>query len=45
VEAARHLELVEQQVKTFVTRIAQKPYGSSLAQWESVVPVALSAMP
>jgi len=39
VEAARHRELVEQQVKTFVSHIAQKPYGSSLARWESVVPL------
>lgn len=39
VEAARHRELVEQQVKRFVARIAEKPYGSSLARWESVVPI------
>lgn len=39
VEAARHRELVEQQVKKFVSRIAEKPYGSSLARWESVVPI------
>lgn len=38
VEAARHRELVEQQVKRFVAHVVQAPYDSSLARWESVVP-------
>jgi hypothetical protein len=39
VEAARHRELVERQVRTFVGQIAVKPYESSLARWEPVVPI------
>ncbi len=39
VEAARHRELVEQQVKAFVSRIAPKPYDSSLARWQTVAPI------
>ena len=39
VEAARHREAVERQVKAFVTQIAVKPYDSSLARWQMVVPM------
>jgi hypothetical protein len=39
VEAARHRELLEQQVKTFVSRVASKPYDAPLARWQSVVPI------
>jgi hypothetical protein len=39
VEAARHREVVERQVRTFVAQIAVKPYESSLARWEAVVPI------
>jgi hypothetical protein len=39
VEAARHRELVERQVRAFVAQIAVKPYESSLARWEPVVPI------
>jgi hypothetical protein len=39
VEAARHRELVEHQVNAFVAHIAVKPYDSSLARWQTVVPV------
>jgi hypothetical protein len=39
VEAARHRELVERQVRAFVAQIAAKPYDSSLARWQTVVPV------
>jgi hypothetical protein len=41
VEAARHREIVERQVKAFVGQIAVKPYDSSLARWEPVVPLCL----
>jgi hypothetical protein len=36
VEAARHRELVVQQAKAFVARIAAKPYESSMARWQTV---------
>src|ERR1700733_8755142 len=39
VEAARHRELLEQQIKTFVSRVASKPYDAPLARWQSVVPI------
>jgi hypothetical protein len=39
VEAARHREEVERQVKAFVGQIAVKPYESSLARWQTVVPM------
>jgi hypothetical protein len=39
VEAARHREVVERQVKAFVAQIAAKPYDSSLARWQTVVPI------
>jgi hypothetical protein len=39
VEAARHREIVEHQVKSFVAHIAVKPYDSSLARWQTVVPL------
>jgi hypothetical protein len=39
VEAARQREAVERQVRTFVARIAEKPYDSSLARWQTVVPI------
>ena len=39
VEAAKHREIVERQVKAFVGQIAVKPYESSLARWEPVVPI------
>jgi hypothetical protein len=39
VEAARHRELVERQVRTFVGQIAVKPYDSTLARWEPVAPI------
>ena len=39
VEAARHREEVERQVKAFVGQIAVKPYQSSLARWQTVVPM------
>jgi hypothetical protein len=39
VEAARHREVVERQVRSFVTQIAIKPYDSSLARWQTVVPI------
>jgi hypothetical protein len=39
VEAARHREEVERQVKAFVAQIATKPYDSSLARWQTVVPM------
>jgi hypothetical protein len=39
VEAARHREEVERQVKAFVAQIAVKPYESSLARWQTVVPM------
>ena len=39
VEAARHRELVVQQVKSFVAHIAAKPYDSSLARWQTVAPI------
>jgi len=39
VEAARHRQDVERQVKAFVAQIAAKPYDSSLARWQTVVPI------
>jgi hypothetical protein len=39
VEAARHREAVERQVKAFVAQIATKPYDASLARWQTVVPM------
>ena len=39
VEAARHRESVERQVKAFVAQIAVKPYDSSLARWQTVTPI------
>lgn len=39
VEAARHREEVERQVKAFVGQIAVKPYESSVARWQTVVPM------
>jgi hypothetical protein len=39
VEAARHREALEQQVKTFVSGVASKPYDAPLARWQSVVPI------
>jgi len=36
---ARHREAVERQVKAFVAQIAAKPYESSLARWQTVVPI------
>jgi hypothetical protein len=39
VEAARHREAVERQVKAFVAQIAAKPYDSSLSRWQTVVPM------
>ncbi len=39
VEAARHREALERQVKSFVQQIAVKPYDSSLARWQKVVPI------
>lgn len=39
VEVARHREAVARQVKAFVTRIAEKPYDSSLARWQTVAPI------
>jgi hypothetical protein len=39
VEAARHREAVERQVKAFVAQIAAKPYDSPLARWQTVVPM------
>jgi hypothetical protein len=39
VEAARHREAVERQVKAFVAQIAAKPYDASLARWQMVVPM------
>jgi len=39
VEAARHRAEVERQVKAFVAQIAVKPYESSLARWQTVVPM------
>jgi len=39
VEAARHREAVERQVRAFVGQIAAKPNDSSLARWQKVVPM------
>jgi hypothetical protein len=39
VEAARQREAVERQVKAFVAQIAVKPHESSLARWQTVVPM------
>jgi hypothetical protein len=39
VEAARHRAEVERRVKAFVAQIAAKPYDSSLARWQTVVPI------
>jgi hypothetical protein len=39
VEAARHREFVEHQVNAFVAHVALKPYDSSLARWQTVVPI------
>jgi hypothetical protein len=39
VEAARHREAVERQVKAFVGQIAAKPYEASLARWQTVAPI------
>jgi hypothetical protein len=39
VEAARHRELVERQVKSFVSHLAFKPYDSTLARWQTVAPI------
>ena len=39
VEAARHRELLVQQAKSFVGRIAAKPYDSSMARWQTVAPI------
>ena len=39
VEAARHRDAVERQVRAFVTQIAVKPYDSSLARWQTVAPI------
>ena len=39
VEAARHREAVERQVKAFVAKIAAKPYEASLARWQTVAPI------
>jgi hypothetical protein len=39
VEAARHREIVERQVRAFVGQIAVKPYDSTLARWEPVAPI------
>jgi hypothetical protein len=39
VEAAPHREAVERQVKAFVAQIAATPYESSLARWQTVVPM------
>jgi hypothetical protein len=39
VEAARHRELVEQQVKSFVAHISSQPYDASMARWQTVAPL------
>jgi hypothetical protein len=39
VEAARQREAVERQVRAFVAQIVVKPYESSLARWQTVVPM------
>jgi hypothetical protein len=39
VEAARQRAVVERQVRAFVAQIAVKPYESSLARWQTVVPM------
>jgi hypothetical protein len=39
VEAARQHEIIEQRVKSFVSRIASKPYDTSLARWQTVAPI------
>ena len=39
VEAARHREVLEQQIATFVSRVASKPYDAPLARWQTVSPV------
>jgi hypothetical protein len=39
VEAARHRDAIERQIKTFVSRVASKPYDAPLARWQSVVPI------
>jgi hypothetical protein len=39
VEAARHRELVERQVRSFVSHLVVKPYDSTLARWQTVAPI------
>jgi len=39
VEAARHRELIERQVRSFVANLAFKPYDSPLARWQTVAPI------
>jgi hypothetical protein len=39
VEAARHRDLVEQQVKSFVSHISSHPYDTSMARWQNVAPL------
>jgi hypothetical protein len=39
VEAARDRQILEQKIKTFVGRVATKPYDAPLARWQTVAPI------